>query len=423
MLVYVLNKHGKPLMPCKPAKARLLLKKHKAKVIKREPFVIQLLYGSSGYKQPVSLGIDAGSRYVGLSAITEKRELFSAEAELRDDINKKLEAKRSARRSRRNRKTRYRKARFNNRGNAKTKGHLMPSVKAKCDSHITLVKKVLSILPVSEIHIEMASFDTQLLKAQTKGKPIPSGEDYQHGESNGFDNIKAYVKWRDGYQCQICGAKGMLQVHHKVQRKDGGTNTPSNLITVCPECHKKYHTGLMSEKEAQKMRPNSKTHSYRDASFMGIMRWAVWNRLNEFGLPCHMTFGYLTARTRKDYGIEKSHHADARCISGNPTAVPLDYWYRLKKVRCHNRQIHKFNISKGGVRKSNQASFEVKGFRLFDKVRAKGREWYIHGRRVKGAFVLKDLCDNKLEIVPSKVKFVRHQNGYLIERIRCSSPD
>jgi len=34
MLVYVLNKKGKPLMPCSPRKARLLLENGDAKVIK-----------------------------------------------------------------------------------------------------------------------------------------------------------------------------------------------------------------------------------------------------------------------------------------------------------------------------------------------------------------------------------------------------
>ena len=64
--VYVLNKHGEPLMPCSPGKARLLLKQQKACVVKRTPFNIKLLHGSAGHKQPVTLGVDAGSKHVGL---------------------------------------------------------------------------------------------------------------------------------------------------------------------------------------------------------------------------------------------------------------------------------------------------------------------------------------------------------------------
>ena len=116
-------------MPCSPRKARLLLKQNKAKVIKREPFTIQLLYGSSGYKQPVNLGIDAGSKHIGISATTENNVLFEAEIELRDDIVKLLADRRQYRRSRRNRKTRYRQARFLNR--KKPKGWLAPSIQNK----------------------------------------------------------------------------------------------------------------------------------------------------------------------------------------------------------------------------------------------------------------------------------------------------
>ena len=126
MLVYVLNKRGKALMPCKAAKARILLKERKAKVIRREPFTIQLLYGSSGYKQDITLGIDAGAKHIGVSASTKHRELYSADVELRTDIVDLISTRRELRRSRRNRKTRYRKARFKNR--KKPKGWLAPSI-------------------------------------------------------------------------------------------------------------------------------------------------------------------------------------------------------------------------------------------------------------------------------------------------------
>ena len=119
MLVYIINRHGEPLMPCKPRKARLLLKEDKAKVVKRTPFTIQLLHGSSGYKQPITLGVDAGSKHVGISATTENNVLFEAEVKLRNDIVKLLADRRSLRRNRRNRKTRYRKARFDNRKSQK----------------------------------------------------------------------------------------------------------------------------------------------------------------------------------------------------------------------------------------------------------------------------------------------------------------
>ena len=416
-MVYVLSRDGKPLMPTnRHGKVRHLLKDKKAVVAKREPFTIQLLYDSPGFVQPVHLGIDAGSKHVGLSACSKTKELFSAECELRSDINSNLKTKRDLRRSRRSRKVRHRKPRFLNRTHSKHKGWLAPSVKEKVDCHITLVRKVMEILPVSEITIEMAPFDTQKLKADLKNMPAPKGTDYQHGEAEGYDNIKAYVKWRDGGKCRICGSHEMLEVHHRIQRKDGGTDMPENLITACRCCHEAFHSGKLNSKNADLMLPGKAVKPLNDAAFMSIMRWAVWNKLKELGVPLHMTFGYITARRRKQYGIEKSHRADARCISGLGNAEPADEWFAIKKVRCHNRQIHKQNPSKSGVRRLAQNCYVVRGFRLYDKVLAKGRLWYIAGRRTKGAFVLKNLCGEVLNITPTKITFVKKQYNYLLER-------
>ncbi|WHS20713.1 RRXRR domain-containing protein [Ligilactobacillus salivarius] len=113
--VFVINKHGKALMPCKPRKARILLRDGKAKVLKKEPFTIQLLYGSTGYKQDISVGIDSGQRYIGLAVTSQNKVLFQGEVELRQDVKKLIDTRRTYRRSRRNRKTRYRKSRFLNR--------------------------------------------------------------------------------------------------------------------------------------------------------------------------------------------------------------------------------------------------------------------------------------------------------------------
>ncbi len=153
--VYVINKHGRPLMPCSPAKARHLLDEGKAKVKKRTPFTIQLVYGSSGYTQEVILGVDAGSKTIGMSASTTKEELLSAEVKPRNDVVDLLSARREFRRARRNRKTRYRKPRFDNRVRSKHKGWLAPSVEVKIQEHITSIKRVCRILPVSKVVIRI----------------------------------------------------------------------------------------------------------------------------------------------------------------------------------------------------------------------------------------------------------------------------
>src|SRR5437870_9444282 len=174
VFVYVLNCHGHPLMPCRPRKARLLLKEGKAKVVKMVPFTLQLLYGSSGYKQEVSLGIDAGTHHIGVSATTEQKVLFEAEGQPRSDIQKVLATRRQFRRARRNRKTRYRKARFLNRN--KPKGWLAPSVQHKIDGHIKAMRLVHQIVPVYRTTIEVAQFDVQKIR-----NPEIEGKQYQQG--------------------------------------------------------------------------------------------------------------------------------------------------------------------------------------------------------------------------------------------------
>lgn len=157
--VYVLNRRGRPLMPCTPAKARHLLDAGKAKVRHRTPFTIQLLYGSTGYTQEVILGVDAGSKTIGLSAATETEELFSAEVKPRNDVVELMSARRQFRRARRNRTTRYRKPRFDNRVRSKHKGWLAPSVEVKIQEHMTAIRRACAILPVSKVVVETAEFD------------------------------------------------------------------------------------------------------------------------------------------------------------------------------------------------------------------------------------------------------------------------
>ena len=217
--VYVLSKHGEPMMPCSPGKARLLLKQQKACVVRRTPFTIKLLYGSAGYKQPITLGVDAGSKHVGLSASTEKRELYREEFTPRNDVVELLSTRRQNRRSRRNRKTRYRAPRFDNRVHSKHKGWLAPSVEVKIQEHITIIKRICKILPISLVRVETAEFDTQRLKAMLAGKPLPVGTDYQLGEMYDEYNVRQYVLKRDNYTCQCCGAhttaKKLVKLHHR----------------------------------------------------------------------------------------------------------------------------------------------------------------------------------------------------------------
>lgn len=426
-MVYVLNKENKPLMPCSNRKARILLKQNKAIVVKRTPFTIKLIYGSSGYKQEITLGIDAGSKTIGVSASTSKKELYAGEVELRNDIVNLLSTRREQRRSRRNRKTRYRAPRFNNRVSGKKPGWLAPSINNKIDSHITIINNVCSILPVSKIIVEVASFDIQKIKAIETGKSVPVGTDYQAGEQLDFWNVREYVLFRDNHLCACCKCKAksgdteeikikrkILNVHHIESRKTGG-NAPNNLITLCEVCHDDYHKG--------KIKLNIKRGTkYNDAAFMGIMRWSLYNKLKEtYNIPVQMTYGYITKNTRIKYKLPKTHRIDALCISGNPTAKQLDYIYYQRKIRCHNRQIHKCTINKGGTRKLNQLPYIVKGFRLFDKVIYKGQICFIYGRRATGRMDLRLLDGTHINasVGYKNIKLIEKRKHYLIERKMC----
>lgn len=426
--VYVLNRHGRPLMPCTPAKARHLLDAGKAKVRHRTPFTIQLLYGSTGYAQEVILGVDAGSKTIGLSASTETEELFSAEVKPRNDVVELMSVRRQFRRARRNRTTRYRKPRFDNRVRSKHKGWLAPSVEVKIQEHITAIKTVCRILPVSKVVVETAEFDLQLLKAIADGKPVPQGEDYQHGEMYGHYNVRQYVLWRDGYTCQCCGAHATqkkevrLHVHHLESRKVGG-DAPDNQVTLCESCHKKLHKGLIEAKDFKKR----KRRSTRDATFMGIMRATLLQRLRS-GLPIPVveTRGYITKATReKLLVLPKSHTNDALAVAHGPQGFRAGYLpnirqadrlYTIRPVRHHNRQLHKATILKGGVRKANQAEKYICGFRLYDKVLYNGIECFVWGRRTTGIFTIKTINGKMIKdgISFKKLKLVEKSTSYLI---------
>lgn len=396
-MVYVQDINGKSLMPTtRHGKVRRLLKDKKAVVVNLCPFTIKLMYVTSDYKQEIVLGVDAGTKHVGLSATTKSKELYASEVILRNDIVDLLSTRRELRRVRRNR-LRYRKPRFNNRVKSKHPGWIAPSVRYKIDDHIRVIDSICSILPISRIVIEVAQFDTQKIK-----NPDISGKEYQEGDQLGFWNVREYVLARDGHKCQHCKGKSkdaILNVHHLESRKTGG-NSPSNLITLCETCHKEYHKGNIKLKV-------KRGTSLRDAAAMGIMKWKLLDKLKSLFPNVSMTFGYITKHNRIKHEIKKSHISDAFVISKNFEAKRLGYYFKEKLVRRHNRQIHKTKILKGGKKKMNQAPFKVFGFRLFDKVEFQGNEYFIYARRLSGYFNIRDInSENKKDVTYKKLNHI-----------------
>lgn len=398
-MVYVQNIEGKSMMPTtRYGKVRRLLKSKKAVVVNLCPFTIRLMYETVYYKQEVVLGVDMGTKHIGLSATTKSKELYASEVIIRSDITDLLATRRELRSTRRSR-LRYRKPRFNNRVKSKKEGWVAPSVSYKINAHIRVINKVHSILPISKIIIEVAQFDTQKIK-----NPDISGKDYQSGDQLGFWNVREYVLYRDGHKCQHCKGKSkdnILNIHHIESRKTGG-NSPSNLITLCETCHKEYHKGNIDLKI-------KRGKSLRDAAVMGVMKWVLYDKLKFIYPNVNMTFGYITKYNRINNGIEKSHVSDAFVISKNFLVKRLGFYYKIKLVRRHNRQIHKIKILKGGKKKLNQAPFKVFGFRLFDKVMYQNTYYFIYGRRLSGRFNIRDINGNSAkDISCKKLRYIDH---------------
>ncbi|MCG2796266.1 MAG: RNA-guided endonuclease IscB, partial [Actinomycetia bacterium] len=377
--VYVLNMRGEPLMPTAPRKARVLLKEGKAKVAKRTPFTVQLLYPTGETKQPVSLGVDAGYSKVGLSAVVPgKKELFSAEVQLRGDIVKLISCRRTYRRARRGRKTWHRKPRFLNR--KKPQGWLAPSIRHKLDSHIRVIREVQKILPVTSMAVEVAAFDTQKIIS-----PDIEGTGYQTGPRRGFENVREYVLFRDRHTCRHCGGSSkdpVLVVHHIESRQTGG-DRPVNLLTLCKSCHDAYHRGdiEITAKPAK---------GFKAEAFMNTVRWKLVSFLRERGNNVSPTFGYITKSNRISLGLPKSHTNDAFVIAGGDGQARSLNSFFVRQVRSNNRKLHKG--ARSHIR--NTAPRFVQGFQRYDKVlyapNGNNREeCFVFGRRSSGYFDLR----------------------------------
>lgn len=331
-MVYVLNREGNPLMPTRRfGKVRRMLKDGRARVVKARPFTIQLTYETTGHTQPVTLGIDAGYKIAGFSAVTEKEELLAGECQLLTGQVERNKERAMYRRERRSR-LRYRKPRFDNR--KKPAGWLPPGIQHKLDSHIRLVNLVKSILPVTKVIVEVASFDIQAIK-----NPGIEGKEYQQGEQYGFWNLREYILHRDNHQCQnpACDSKTPeLEVHHIGYWKNDRTDRPGNLITLCIRCHRPENHkegGLLWGWEP-------KVNSFRAETFMTTVRWKMVNILGS-----DYTYGYITKKKRTELKLPKSHVNNAFAIAGG-TAQTRCKPLTIIQVRRNNRSLQKFYDAK-----------------------------------------------------------------------------
>lgn len=438
------------------AKVRILLRKKLAKVIQTKPFTIQLLYDSEVYIQPSRLGIDSGYLNIGFSAVSRDKELISGEVKLLQGMKERLYERSKYRRNRRQR-LRYRAPRFNNRISRKKQGWLAPSIQHKLDSHIRFIEKIRQLIPVRNVIVEVANFDIQALKDAGI-----QGTAYQMGEQMGFWNIREYILHRDNHKCQNPNCKNkakepILQIHHILYRSEGGTDAPSNLITLCNKCHTpaNHKKGKVLY---DWMIDGHKVKKFKDSTFMSMVRWRLVNYIKE-QLDCESnhTYGYITKNNRIKLELPKTHYNDAFCIAGGTTQTrvePVIY----EQSRRNNRSLEKFYDAKYiDARTGEEESASVlnngrttrnknkngenlkvfrgkklkKGKRRIRRGRSKfqpkdwvlnvqdGNKYLVLGSQNKGAYIkLKGLKegDKPLVVKSSLLRQINFSNGFVVYR-------
>ena len=387
MFVYVLKQNGQPFMPTERfGKVRRLLREGKAKVVRREPFTIRLLYEpETDVVQECYCGVDTGSKHIGVAVVGNDKVLYQSQTELRSDIKEKMDSRHASRRSRRSRKTRYRKPRFLNRRNSIKKDRLPPSVKHKVQAHIDEIEFCKKILPVSDLILEVSQFDTALMKNPILVNEKVKHWGYQQGFNYGYSSRREAVLHRDNYTCQCCGKKNCrLEVHHIKFKSNGGTDDEENLITLCENCHKGVHVGTIELNKKPK-----KSKDLKHATHMSIIR----SRLLREYPDAIETFGFVTNENRNHLKLEKDHYIDACVIaSGGLEFKELDVIYKKRRVAKQDRQLCK------GVRGEKRIpTGKIYSFKKFDKVKYLGEICFIKGRRSSGFFVLMDIDNNSID--------------------------
>lgn len=314
---FVLDANGKQLDPTTIQKAWILIRKNKAKLISKYPMVIQLnkvIEQNNINTDEIRCGIDDGGLHVGIALVqkceTKNKVLLKGTIEQRNDVKKKMDIRREYRRYKRYYK-RYRQARFNNRSSSKRKGRIAPSILQKRQATLRVINQLNKWINISEYHLEDVSID---IRALTDGYKSYS---WQYQKSNRLDeNIRKAVILRDDCKCKECGKSNCkLEVHHIKPRRLNGSNTLSNLITLCEKCHQKTEG-----KEEQYMKyyfdmlNSSDNKNLNYASHVMIGKTYLREELTKLG-ELFLTNGGDTANKRINWDIEKSHSNDAICIT------------------------------------------------------------------------------------------------------------
>lgn len=396
-------------MPCSCVIARLLLKQGKAKVVRRTPFTIQLhSQPENTYTQPLTLGVDTGSSVMGSAVADEKGNvLYLSEVEIRNDIAQTMKERAASRRNRRQRKTRYRPARWLNRKNSNRTGRFSPTMTSKIDAHLREIRFVQLLLPITSIVLETGTFDPHALK---NPEVLQNKWLYQTGINYGYANTKAYVLTRDGYTCQRCKGKSKdqrLEVHHLVFRSEHGSDEEANLLTLCKTCHDSLHAGTVTLNQAGKRKGN-----LLHATQMNSIRNQLLQRVQ-----AEETWGFVTKEHRHLAGLSKEHIFDAAMIATRGTKPVFQTSSVLRKKCVPDGD---YQQTKGVRGEQRIPTGKISGLRKFDKVRYLGHEYFIKGRMATGYAILMDIFGTKLALKPipkcEKMKRVSARSSWIIHQ-------
>lgn len=411
--VFVLSSDGQPLDPCHPARARQLLTSGRAAVFRRYPFTIILhdRTAAESVTHPHLLKLDPGSKTTGIAVVAEenRRVVWAGELTHRgQQIRDRLLTRRAIRRSRRQRKTRYRQPRFLNR--RRYEGWLAPSLAHRVETTLTWVNRLRRFVPITAISTELVRFDTQLLENAEM-----SGVEYQQGTLAGYE-VRQYLLEKWGRRCAYCGATGVgLQIEHIVPRARGGSDRVSNLTLACQGCNQKKGTQTAEEFghpdiQAQARRP------LKDAAAVNTTRWALYRRLLATDLPVEVGTGGRTKFNRTRLNLPKAHWRDAACV-GASTPDVLDVRgvqpLLITATGHGNRQMAGLNKYGFPIRHRQRRKRHF-GFQTGDMVKAvvtKGKYAGVHvGRvavRAKPFFKL-----NRIDVPATSCTILHRADGY-----------
>jgi 5-methylcytosine-specific restriction endonuclease McrA len=421
MFVFVLDSSKKPLNPTHPARARKLLKMGKAAVFKKYPFTIILKEEVvEPNNQELRIKIDPGARTTGLAILRDEVVLWAAEITHRGfQVRDALTSRRQLRRSRRNRKTRYRQARFNNR--CRHDGWLPPSLISRVHNILTWVKRLLRLSPITAISTELVRFDTQLMQ-----NPEISGFEYQQGELAGYE-LREYMLEKWHRKCAYCGATDtQLEIEHIVPKSKGGSNRVSNLTLSCRKCNQKkanrpIEQFLKNKPELLRLILNQAKRPLADAAAVNATRWKLFNSIKELSLPVETGTGGRTKYNRCRQKLSKIHWLDAANVGASTPdrlSVLVSSPLIIKATGHGNRQMCGTNRYGFPIRHRENIKKHF-GFQTGDIIKAvvtKGKKIGFYTGRVlcrsTGSFDITTSCGRVAGISHKYCSFIHKDDGY-----------